>query len=95
MAAKLRPRSLRRNPLSALRRDRSGPADVHVRGRTADGEEEAVADPLPHAGPDEVRARAAGGPDDRALYECECGTPFMAPVSTSVRCPRCGEPQAW
>ncbi len=95
MAAKLRLRSPRRDPLSALRRDRSGPADAHVRSRPAAEEEEAVADPLPSAGADEVRARAAGGPEDRALYECECGSHFMAPVSASVRCPRCGEPQAW
>ena len=40
-------------------------------------------------------ARRAGGPQDRALYECECGAAFTAPVSTSVGCPRCGCDQAW
>lgn len=40
-------------------------------------------------------ARRAGGPQDRALYECACGTSFTAPVSTSVGCPRCGSGQAW
>lgn len=40
-------------------------------------------------------ARRAGGPEDRALYECSCGTAFVAAVSTSVGCPRCGSGQAW
>jgi hypothetical protein len=41
------------------------------------------------------RARAAGGPEDRALYNCECGHLFQADVSASVGCPRCGGEQAW
>lgn len=40
-------------------------------------------------------ARRAGGPEDRALYECGCGTRFVAAVSTSVDCPDCGCGQAW
>ena len=40
-------------------------------------------------------ARRAGGPQDRALYECGCGASFTAAVSTSVGCPRCGCDQAW
>jgi hypothetical protein len=40
-------------------------------------------------------ARRAGGPQDRALYECECGATFVAAVSTSVGCPHCGGGQAW
>lgn len=44
---------------------------------------------------DERRLRDAGGPDDRACYSCACGYLFEAPVSTSVRCPNCGDPQAW
>lgn len=43
----------------------------------------------------ERRVRAAGGPDDRACYSCSCGYLFVAPVSTSVRCPRCDAEQAW
>lgn len=44
--------------------------------------------------------RAAPAPDvphasDRALYTCSAGHAFQATVSTSVSCPRCGEPQAW
>ena len=40
-------------------------------------------------------ARRAGGPQDRALYQCACGTVFTAAVSTSVGCPHCGTSQAW
>ncbi|HWC25765.1 MAG TPA: hypothetical protein VG474_04195 [Solirubrobacteraceae bacterium] len=43
----------------------------------------------------ERRMRDAGGPDDRACYSCGCGFLFVAPVSTSVRCPRCDAEQAW
>jgi hypothetical protein len=32
---------------------------------------------------------------DTALYKCGCGMVFDAPVTTSVGCPHCGEPQAW
>jgi rubrerythrin len=41
------------------------------------------------------RARAAGGPEDRALYNCQCGHLFQADVSASVGCPSCGGEQAW
>jgi hypothetical protein len=33
--------------------------------------------------------------NDHALYSCACGFVFQAPVSTSVSCPHCGDPQAW
>lgn len=50
----------------------------------------------PSSGGDaEDRARRSGGPQDRALYVCRCGSAFQAPVTASVRCPHCGEPQAW
>jgi hypothetical protein len=47
--------------------------------------------------PDPVvqRVRSAGGPIDEASYSCQCGLQFLAPVSTTVACPRCGAPQAW
>ncbi len=51
--------------------------------------------PAPGSGPDELRARSSGGPEDKALYSCECGCAFQAPVSASVSCPRCGGDQAW
>ena len=41
------------------------------------------------------RAREAGGPQDRALYSCGCGSTFLAPVSASVTCRCCGAQQAW
>jgi hypothetical protein len=44
---------------------------------------------------DERRARAAGGPEDRAHYHCGCGYVFEASVSTTVACPHCGSGQAW
>lgn len=43
----------------------------------------------------QVRERDAGGPDDRALYHCQCGFIFEAAVTTSVGCPHCGSAQAW
>ena len=33
--------------------------------------------------------------NDRAMYTCQCGYVFEAPVSTSVGCPHCGGTQAW
>ena len=57
-----------------------------------------VPDPAPPPAPmhpAERRMRDAGGPDDRACYSCSCGFVFMAPVSTSVRCPHCDADQAW
>jgi hypothetical protein len=41
------------------------------------------------------RVREAGGPIDMASYVCLCGFAFAAAVSTSVKCPHCGAPQAW
>jgi hypothetical protein len=43
----------------------------------------------------ERRTRAAGGPQDSALYRCACGHAFSGRVSTHVECPRCGTDQAW
>jgi hypothetical protein len=40
-------------------------------------------------------ARRGGGPQDTALYACQCGYVFTAQVSTSVECPHCGCGQAW
>jgi hypothetical protein len=33
--------------------------------------------------------------NDRALYKCQCGFVFEAPVCTSVGCPHCSTTQAW
>ena len=43
----------------------------------------------------ENRELRTGGPQDRALYICRCGSAFQAVVSASVRCPHCGDLQAW
>ena len=43
----------------------------------------------------ERRLRAAGGPQDMALYRCSCGYIFDSAVSTTVSCPHCGDEQAW
>lgn len=45
--------------------------------------------------PPESRVRSAGGPQDLASYNCQCGLVFAAEVSTTVRCPHCGTAQAW
>jgi len=42
-----------------------------------------------------ARAKRSGGPEDRALYSCQCGYAFTAEVSTSVSCPHCAASQAW
>lgn len=42
-----------------------------------------------------VRERAAGGPQDRALYRCACGYEFHAPVEAGVHCPNCSAEQSW
>jgi hypothetical protein len=52
-----------------------------------------AAPPAPKAAT--VSARRGGGPQDRALYSCDCGYAFKASVSTSVGCPHCGTRQAW
>jgi hypothetical protein len=59
----------------------------------------------PHARPDtaprpatahaQARAKRSGGPEDVALYTCQCGFAFKAAVTTSVGCPQCGTDQAW
>jgi rubrerythrin len=43
----------------------------------------------------QVRARRGSGPQDRALYSCECGFPWTGEVTASPGCPHCGTPQAW
>jgi hypothetical protein len=56
----------------------------------------AVPTPVLHiCDPAVERVREAGGPIDQAIYACECGCLFRAPVSTTVPCPHCGIGQAW
>ena len=49
----------------------------------------------PHHGAHQARARRSGGPEDRALYHCECGFTWQDQVTASPGCPHCGTPQAW
>ena len=49
----------------------------------------------PETAPDMRRRRELGGMQDEAVYTCQCGFVFHAPVSTSVGCPHCGGSQAW
>jgi hypothetical protein len=43
----------------------------------------------------QVRARRGSGPEDRALYSCECGFTWTGEVTASPGCPHCGTLQAW
>jgi hypothetical protein len=43
----------------------------------------------------DARARRAGGPQDRAVYQCQCGYHWTGAVTTSIGCPHCGTDQAW
>jgi hypothetical protein len=47
------------------------------------------------AAPDTARHRRPGGPEDRALYQCDCGRSFVAAVTATVGCPSCGAAQPW
>ena len=61
--------------------------------RTA--ETRAVSEPRPAMSVSQVRARRGSGPEDRALYSCECGFAWTGEVTASPSCPHCGQPQAW
>jgi hypothetical protein len=80
-------------PAQPARRRPAGPPASHTRVPTKPVSGPAVEGTPPLRAED--RARRSGGPQDRALYSCRCGSTFQAPVSASVRCPHCGEPQAW
>jgi hypothetical protein len=83
-------------------RERSAPRALRRRRDedSVSAHEPSVAEPEPQQrcrelnGP-ENRERRTGGPQDQALYICRCGSAFQAVVTASVRCPHCGDPQAW
>jgi rubrerythrin len=54
-----------------------------------------AAEPSPAMPVSQVRARRGSGPEDRALYGCECGFAWTGEVTASPSCPHCGQPQAW
>ena len=58
-------------------------------------EPRAAADPRPAMPVSQVRARRGSGPEDRALYSCECGFAWKGEVTASPCCAHCGTPQAW
>jgi len=88
----MRLRSIRKNAAApatpAPRPRRDGPPAVHARGQRR-----SPASPQSPQGAGE--RKFDGGPQDRALYGCPCGSTFRATVIASVRCPHCGETQAW
>jgi hypothetical protein len=51
--------------------------------------------PRPTLNVSQVRARRGSGPEDRALYSCECGFAWTGEVTASPCCAHCGTPQAW
>ena len=65
------------------------------RARTAPARRPADAKPRQALSVSQVRARRGGGPEDRALYSCECGFTWTGDVTASPGCPHCGLPQAW
>jgi hypothetical protein len=77
---------------SARRRD--GGSDPHEHSPRPSPELEPAQRMRRPGGPEE-RERRTGGPQDKALYVCRCGSAFQAPVTASVRCPHCGDAQAW
>jgi hypothetical protein len=77
------------------RRRRDGAPDAHELPLRLEAEAADPARRTRRPGGPEERERRTGGPQDRALYTCRCGSAFQAPVSASVRCPHCGEAQAW
>ena len=54
-----------------------------------------ASEPRPALPVSQVRARRGSGPEDRALYSCECGFAWTGEVTASPSCPHCGQPQAW
>jgi hypothetical protein len=89
---KMRLRSPRKNAAPrgtpSGRSRRGGPPTAH-----APGQRRAPASSGSPQGAEE--RKSDGGPQDRALYGCQCGSTFRAPVIASVSCPHCGETQAW
>lgn len=63
--------------------------------RLRDRHDRRAGDATPAPRSPEQRARAAGGPEDRALYTCVCGAAFRADVAVDVPCPACGALQSW
>jgi hypothetical protein len=76
---------------------RSKTSEISVRWRRRVRGEHKAARPIAAPQSDAAsRERGQGArSEDRALYNCECGYAFEAPVTTSVGCPHCTRTQAW
>ena len=79
-----------KSSVDRIRRHRDG-RSAHVVSHGTEPSRGVTSESTPVIG----RRREAGGMQDEAVYACECGFVFHAPVSTSVGCPHCGGPQAW
>ncbi|MFL5860812.1 MAG: hypothetical protein ACJ780_08550 [Solirubrobacteraceae bacterium] len=79
-----------KNSVNKIRRHRDG-RNGRPTGRGGAPEARVNPDQTPGA----QRRREVGGMQDLAVYTCECGFVFHAPVSTTVGCPHCGGSQAW
>ena len=78
-----------------LARSKQSEGSVRGRPRGRAGHQDARPS-APVEGEGSFRERYHGGEsEDRALYSCECGYAFEAPVTTSVGCPHCARTQAW
>ena len=88
-------------PAHRRKKARTGAPEIVREGREAIGDASApldaadVAQMHTDAVTYPARERAAGGPQDRALYRCACGYAFLAPVEAGVHCPSCSAEQSW
>ncbi|MGI8628822.1 MAG: hypothetical protein ACR2LV_01455 [Solirubrobacteraceae bacterium] len=80
-----------------MRRTRPGSAEHSGTPSSATGPGQATASgrAQPRSPSANSDRRHGGPPQDHALYNCQCGFVFQAPVTTSVGCPHCGNTQAW
>jgi len=71
-----------------------GQKQRHRRRRSREEEPAAVVGHSRSGAPAPER-RDRDAAQDEAVYNCQCGMVFSAPVCTSVGCPHCGTNQAW
>ncbi|PZS08588.1 MAG: hypothetical protein DLM64_12175 [Solirubrobacterales bacterium] len=85
--------------MSVLVRSKRGQSIVHRRRHGASGHGQAAAgaagEDAKAGAPRRRRPGEVGPLQDHAVYNCQCGYVFEAPVCTSVGCPHCGCTQAW
>ena len=95
LATSLRPATRRKKARSSatdvVREGREASASQTVAGQDPGEVAQMHADAVMYP----ARERAAGGPQDRALYGCSCGYAFLATVEAGVHCPHCSAEQSW